>query len=72
MDPEQREPTAADRIEAERRTPLFLAVSNPATHPALLSTHLATTFSAATTGHAFSSTGVDVSTIWDWTIAGDA
>jgi hypothetical protein len=45
----------------------FLAVSNPAAHPALLATHLATTFTAATTSHAFSSTGVDISTIWDST-----
>ncbi len=34
---------------------LFLAVANPTTHPALLSTHLATSFTSAAAGHAFSS-----------------
>jgi hypothetical protein len=53
----------ADREEGQRPPDSFLAVTNPASHPAFLATYLATTFSAATTGHAFSSTGVDVSTV---------
>jgi hypothetical protein len=47
----------------------LLAVPDPAPHPTLLATHLATTFPTATTGHALSSTGVDSSTIGDRTIA---
>jgi hypothetical protein len=34
-------------------------MTNAAAHPALLASHLATTFSAATTGHALSCTSFD-------------
>ena len=37
------------------RAALFLAMSDPAAHPALLAPYLATSFASATTGHAFSS-----------------
>src|SRR4051812_35829117 len=51
------------RADLGERADSFLAVSDPAAHPALLAPHFATTFSAAATGHEFSSTGVDLSTI---------
>jgi hypothetical protein len=37
------------------RAALFLTMSDPAAHPALLAPYLATSFASATTGHAFSS-----------------
>ena len=37
------------------RAALFLTMSDPAAHPALLAPYFATSFSSATTGHAFSS-----------------
>jgi len=42
------------RPRTGRRSRLFLAVADPAPHPALLATHLAAAFSTAATGHTFS------------------
>jgi len=40
---------------AKRESVLFLAMTDPAAHPAFLAADLAAAFTSATTGHAFSS-----------------
>jgi hypothetical protein len=38
----------------------FLAMSNPAAHPALLAPYFTTSFASSTTGHTFSSGGTGI------------